>query len=326
MAINKTTILILKISISTLILGLLIGKFGEEASKSLEKISSASGLLFLSTGASLHFGEKFLRVFSFKLLLSYCNAIFNYLQLVKITLISAFYGFFIPGEIGPDLVRIHSLKQGTQNYAQPAAATLLLNVITIASAALICLLGVSFMLISDESFPPSLGYSILISSIAIVSLGLIGINNKFQHLLIKLLNNINLPFTTTAIRLTNKLIIAVNQITSGKSLLSIVFLASLVIIIASVKVYLISLALNLNINIVHFMILMPMTMVFAAAPISFAGIGIRESVFVVYLSMQGVSSGDALVMGILASLFNVIFALFGGLIQIFDIKPSSNKS
>lgn len=325
MTINKKTILILKIASSALILILLFNQFGEEAVKSFEKVTSISGILFLAVGLALHFGEKFLRVFNFKLLLLYCDAIFSYLHLLKITLTSAFYGFFIPGAIGPDLVRIQNLKQDTQNYSQPTAATLLLNVITITSAALICLLGISFMMFNDESFPRSLAYSILASSATILLLCLVGINSKFQKLLMKLLCKISLPFTGTAIRLTNKLILAVNQITRKNNLFLVMLLASLVIIIASLKIYFVSLALNLDIHIVHFLILMPLTIVFASVPISFAGIGIRESVFIFYLSAQGINAGDALVMGTLASLFNVLFALCGGLIQTTNFNKSKPK-
>ncbi len=322
---NKAVIF-LKILLSISILSLLIINFGTEAKASLQKIDSISGYMLLLAGFLFHFIEKLLRIYNFRTLMSFSKVNLNYLYLVKITFISAFYGFFIPGSVGPDIVRIHNLKEKTQNYAQPTAATLLLNVLTIGSAALICLFSISFMLMNDESFPSSLGYSVLLSSIAILLLCFIGTNSKLQVFCIKLINSIRLPFAITAARLTNKLIIAVNQITSGNNLALIVFLASLVIFTASIKAYFVSLALGLDIHIVHLMILMPMTMILGAIPISFAGIGIRESIFVFYLSLQGVAPGDALVMGIFISFFNICIALFGGLIQATQVKSFANKS
>ena len=78
--------------------------------------------------------------------------------------------------------------------------------------------------------------------------------------------------------------------------------------------YFISLALGLRINPMHFFLIIPIITVLLMVPVSINGIGVRENVFVIFLSKFGVAAGAAVALSWIAYGMVVVWGIIGGLI------------
>ncbi len=78
--------------------------------------------------------------------------------------------------------------------------------------------------------------------------------------------------------------------------------------------YLISVALGLPIIPMHFFLIIPIITVILMVPVSINGIGVRENVFVIFLSKFGVGAADAIALSWIAYGMVVIWGVIGGLL------------
>lgn len=79
--------------------------------------------------------------------------------------------------------------------------------------------------------------------------------------------------------------------------------------------YFLSKALNLNVSFYLFLMIIPMTYVMTALPISLGGLGVREGVLAFFLVKIGVVASDAVLLGFLIYLNRLAVALTGGIVQ-----------
>ena len=139
---NKRALIALRVTISLILIGVLLQQYGSTATSAVQKMFSITGIPFLILAVCFHFSDKLLRILNLKRLLNASGVLISYLKLVTITLVSTFFGFFVPGEWGPDLVRIFHLKKYFSSYADPVSSTLILNVASVCSAALLTIAGI----------------------------------------------------------------------------------------------------------------------------------------------------------------------------------------
>ena len=86
-----------------------------------------------------------------------------------------------------------------------------------------------------------------------------------------------------------------------------------------VSVYFIALALGVRINFIYFLIFLPIIGAITLIPISLGGLGLRESLFVVYFAKAGVIKQLALAMSLLSFSFVVVYGAIGGLIYVLTV-------
>ena len=81
--------------------------------------------------------------------------------------------------------------------------------------------------------------------------------------------------------------------------------------------YFISLALGLDINPVHFFLIIPIITVILMVPVSINGIGVRENIFVLFLSKLGVEAAASITLSWIAYGMVILWGGVGALIYIF---------
>jgi glycosyltransferase 2 family protein len=82
--------------------------------------------------------------------------------------------------------------------------------------------------------------------------------------------------------------------------------------------YFLSLAFNIPVPLLYIFILVPIVLVLVRLPISIDGIGIKEGAFVYFLSLIGIPSSDALLLGIASHVLAIISILPGGVLYGFN--------
>ncbi len=81
--------------------------------------------------------------------------------------------------------------------------------------------------------------------------------------------------------------------------------------------YFISRALGLDINPIHFFLIIPIITVILMVPVSINGIGVRENIFVIFLSKLGADAAGAVTLSWIAYGMVVIWGVIGGFIYAF---------
>jgi len=98
--------------------------------------------------------------------------------------------------------------------------------------------------------------------------------------------------------------------------LTLIYLAALTVvyqILGIVVVYLIGLSLNISTPLSYYFSLLPVITVITIAPVSIAGLGVRESSFVYLFSMAGATPAQAFSLSLLMFFQSLLMALAGGL-------------
>jgi uncharacterized membrane protein YbhN (UPF0104 family) len=101
-----------------------------------------------------------------------------------------------------------------------------------------------------------------------------------------------------------------------------VFLLSFLIQFADVFAFrVVGSAIQLPVKLIDLLLFVPLLYLAILLPLSFNGIGIRESVFVMFASSWGITSADAVAFSLTVFALNLAGSLVGGIIYWFD-RPS----
>jgi glycosyltransferase 2 family protein len=104
-----------------------------------------------------------------------------------------------------------------------------------------------------------------------------------------------------------------------------VFLISFLIQIMDVSCFrLVSIAIQLPVKFNDLLLFVPLLYLAIMMPISFNGIGVRETVFVIFSSIWRIASADAVAFSLTVFALNLAGSLVGGIIYWFD-RPASDK-
>jgi glycosyltransferase 2 family protein len=90
----------------------------------------------------------------------------------------------------------------------------------------------------------------------------------------------------------------------------------------AVSQWLLALGLGLHVPVRPFLLVVPIASVFASLPVSLAGLGVREAVYLVLFAMVGVDRNDAVVLGLLYFAVTMLAGLTGALAFIAIDLPS----
>lgn len=311
--ITKPAILVLKLSVSILLLYFLISRFG--GNKILENVRMINPLSFIAA-VGLSFLAYYLASLRWRILIPYHIAI---TRLFAINMIGAFFNSCMPGIIGGDAVKSYylsrELKKNGNELQSPAhhQPALTENVIAIASVFIDRYAGfVALMIIGMIAFPFGISYlqgtrakwlmpaffiSFLLSSLAIFKFR-VGEKLKF-------LSGFYKHFQTYLLK---------------KDILIKVFLYSVLIQMLSIfSLYILSYGLSLKLSFLSLLIFVPIITFVTLIPISISGLGLREGAFVLLLGTQGVSSDASMTLSIVWFM-SMLTANLWGLVEYIRYK------
>ncbi len=223
-------------------------------------------------------------------------------------LVGRFFGSFLPSTIGLDAYRTYYAAVRSRLVAKTVAVTVVEKVIGLLALSTLALVALPFgarMLNEKAMWLLGLG---LCAPILIAALMLA--RPTWFHTIAAWLNKRENRFSGGLAHMSE----AVARFGTQKGRIGIAILLGLIIHGATSAMYLATArAVGANIAATEILFVGPLMIAATLVPISIAGIGVREGVFVFFLVSVGVATEQAVLLGFLGFLAGEVFSLIGGL-------------
>jgi glycosyltransferase 2 family protein len=301
---NKTQIIV-KILVSVLLIKLMLDIVDFNSTLMLLK---ELDLIFFLMALVLMILGIFITNLRWQVILKHLEVPIKFFMLLKYLWIGFFFNQTLPSNIGGDVFRAYYLwKHEHLSIGLSSMGVLIDRYIGLVGLVMLIIVTspLSFDLINDQFVKSMLEVVLYCSLFIIISSVLFGlcVTNLLRWKLIKGLSS----FSNIARRI----------IFSFKGLYSIV-LSIVIQIIFVFAVLLLSHGLNLDISLIEMLLIVPITSLLTAIPVSIAGWGVREGVFVVGLGYVNISSDASLALSILYGLLMLIVSLPGLIIWLIQ--------
>jgi len=226
-----------------------------------------------------------------------------------------FFSIFLPSTIGGDVVKTADLAGHTQKTKEVIATVLLDRLSGYVGLVLVILpaLFLGWDLVQDKV----VFFSVATIVGLLICILLVLFNTPIYSRITKFLAAPGAGRVKEAIRNLHSEIHIFRH--RGKVIVCNLALSFLIQLIFPITVYFIALSLGIRINIFYFLILLPIIGAITLLPIAIGGLGLRESLFVVYFAKAGVVKQLAVAMSLLSFSFTVIYGAVGGLIYVLTI-------
>lgn len=238
--------------------------------------------------------------------------------LMRRILIGLFFNNFFPGSLGGDAFRMVSGGRDTGRLDSVAATIFYERVLSYASLVTLGLLVLAsrFDLTRDWLFWLLLGgvFLALLGITALSTLPAFGawVENFIARF--RFAESLRLKDWVHSFRFK----------VGHPNLLVSVFLISFLIQLADItSFFVVANAIHLPVRLTDLMLFVPLLYLAILLPLSFNGIGVRESVFVAFAASWGITSADAVAFSLTVFTLGLAGSLVGGLVYWFDRSPRS---
>lgn len=261
---------------------------------------------WLVAAAVVAFVGRFFAAFRWYILLQGRNAYVTFYHVINIVFISSFIGMLLPGAIGVDLLRVYGMSKTTADTALAFSSVLVERLLAIL---VLTLFSISGLYLIAAELPPQLYFAVwtwLLGLVLVVALLLHPLPRTLIDKLLKghLLGRIHARFA--------KFVYALDAYRAQPRLLLISLLAAILASLFRIApTVLVARALDINISIVFFAIFLPIVHLVVQIPISIGGLGVRETSFVFFMGLIGVSSENAFTLSIFVYTLALATALPG---------------
>jgi glycosyltransferase 2 family protein len=222
-------------------------------------------------------------------------------------MIGGFMGTFIPSSLGTDLSRALLAARRNGVGAQDSALVMLvLNLVGLLALCLVALLSVGALLqVREGAALASVVIPVCLAYLALFPLLLRGWMPADPGL--------KLPLLRPLLRRIREFSAALRSLGADrKALLWVLSAALLSQLLAIVIIYTISVALAASIPFLYFLAFVPIITLSRLIPLSIAGLGAEQGVFVLLFAQAGVPTAQAFLISVILSVTNVSFTLLGG--------------
>ncbi len=250
-----------------------------------------------------------IRAWNLRILLSSKKIIIKVPTLIYIYLVGGFLGAFLPSSFGTDFARIALLsKERSINVRDSATSIMVLNMISLLSLSIIGL--ISSIVLSSFISNIKLVLIFILTCLAYIFIFPLFMFGRVPDL--KFLGRIG---DIGVIARIQELSSALRWFGKDKRTLLRVFGISMINHFLSVLIaYTISRSLQLSTPLSFFMMLMPLVTIVRLIPISIAGLGVEQGIFVYVLHEVGAPTAGAFLLSLILSTSLLGFALVGGLV------------
>ncbi len=300
----------LRIVVSGLLLAYLIRL---SAFTELTRAFSRISLPYLLAFFLLYFFSVSLQAVRWKVLLKAWDLTQTFGILLRRLLIGLFFNNFLPGSLGGDAFRLYSGGRDTGKVEAVAATIFYERVLSYGSLVTLGLLVLSFRfdLARDWVFWLLLG-GVFVALISITTVSTLPAFGRWVENFVArfpLAEKLRLKDWVHSFRF------KVNH----PVMLGAVFLISFIIQLADIlSFWVVGVAIQLPVKFTDLLLFVPLLYLAILLPLSFNGIGIRESVFVIFAASWGITSADAVAFSLTVFALNLAGSLVGGIIYWFD--------
>jgi len=228
-------------------------------------------------------------------------------------LTGGFFGTFLPSSLGVDVARLVTLSRRTPARLGASASSLvMLNLLGVTALGILALGAASVFLLRGAA--ATLAVPVLLMAVAVLVLvaavvlgrGAVGrILGRWQrYSLVKRLRDLTAAFD--------------DFYDAPGALWRVLAVSFVSQFIAMVLAFTISEALDGRAAFAHFVLLMPVVTLSRLVPVSVAGLGAEQGIFVYLFGQVGVAAEEAFLISVLLSTSAILFTLTGGVIYVLD--------
>ncbi len=235
-------------------------------------------------------------------------------EIFRLLIVSIFFGTFLPGGAGPDIILAYNLSRSTPRKEDALSALIFTRMMTL----FVMLLAASIIsMLPGVSVPYIRNLTFILLSIFLLFYFTIS-SEKGLRLSQKLFSRYRWSATFHQTHCT------VSSYGKNKVILLTVFLMSILTVSSKVAIdYIIALSLGLDIQLIYFFIFVPLVSIVTIIPVSISGIGVREGAYVKLLSTIGLAPANSFSISILSFSLSLWFCIAGAII--YTIKGSTLK-
>lgn len=273
----------------------------------------ASGFLMVVLGV-------FVSTVKWQLILRSSGVYRAYIELLYLYYVGSFYNSVLPGSVGGDVVRVHMLYKNNGQLFRGAYSVLTERVSGMAALWSLAAIGllVGWELFQDLSVLPILMVVTLIGiclNIVFLAPGLVfGLTNRAVQL------SYRIQIAGLA-RLLERTLPTLREVASNRRIVTKALMLSYVFQLISLLVKIIlAIGFGIGVSPLYFFVLAPIVTTVAMLPISIAGLGVREWVYVTLFGLVGAGSTEMVALSL--SLYGLVLlnSLVGGAVYLVG-KP-----
>ncbi len=265
---------------------------------------------FIFLSASLYVIDRVIGSINWKILLKAKGINISLKESFSFISVGMFFGLFLPSTLGGEIARFYDFSKYSSKPVDTFSSILIEKISGIFSLSIIALFSIT-LFYSFINMNIKVGTVFLFLSLAAIIIFLA--SGLFQKMTSFFFNKEN-----RFINKMNKAFFSIREYKNNKGSLAVVVLLTFIIQLIRIMInYLNSKAMGMDIPIHFFFIYIPLSIIIMMAPIFFAGIGVREGVYLYFFCPLGLTSENAVLLGWLGFLFPVCFAILGGIIFLF---------
>ncbi|MFO7869467.1 MAG: lysylphosphatidylglycerol synthase transmembrane domain-containing protein [Bacteroidales bacterium] len=256
----------------------------------------------------------------------------NFRKLHSILYKGLFVGFFVPGGVGIDVYRVLKVRKEYAIYKSNISTIFLEKIVGTASSLILIIVCYPFLEITkNETIAEIINYAYILIGAFCILLFLIGFKNAF------LKGKFEGVMQQFMLFLNAKIISLINKISSKNHVLShdekivediikpvlslkyisIVFFFSIVILIVkALFINIVFYALGFDIPFLANLFVVPLVNIISLIPISFGGVGVRESAYILFYGYFGIPVEVSLIVSLITFTFLLFNIFFGGLLMV----------
>jgi len=229
-------------------------------------------------------------------------------QLGRLILVGLFFNNFLPSSVGGDVMRAVGLTGHGASRATAAASVLGDRVVGILALAILAVVGG----VLGAAFWPGQGPWATAAAFAGLVVALVAALGRPQ--VFRALAGVRgLPEAVS--RKVRRVLDSLSLVAERRGILLVAITFSLGLAACSaVFHWSVGRAVEIHVPLVSYFVIIPTVMLFAALPITFNGLGVRELGLVGFLGAQGVPADEAAVFAALAFVVPLMFAVAGGVV------------
>ena len=235
-------------------------------------------------------------------------------------LISTFLGLFLPATVGGDMIRAMAFaRRGHQ--ADDVLSSILVERIWGAAALVVMTIGSIGLAYTflDASVLKTARWAVEALGVFCAALAvplLLMVSPMLSRFVLSVLDWLGAyPSIRTLVGKCRDVYLSYQAYNASVMTLGWFFLLSIIENVFPVLLcYFVARALHVPVPLMYFLILIPVILLLGRLPISFDGVGIHEGLFVAFFTLVGISSADALLVGLVSHAIGIIVVLPGGVL------------
>lgn len=225
---------------------------------------------------------------------------------VRITFISAFAGLFLPGIVGTEAFRIAGLARYSKDLAMAFSSVLIDRMLAVITLVPFVLIGVWF---APPGMPEGIRATALFALALVLVTAFMILHSAPRRLLAQVMPG---PVAVRIGPRLDRLYSALDVYRTRPGMLGWAILLAIGFQVLRVVVVAVSAAaVGVHLPIAYFFIFAPIIAMLSMAPISFAGVGIREATYVYLFSLVGIAAEQAFAASVLVQIIGLLSCLPG---------------